>query len=361
MNRKLTYSLFGIVLFSSLFLSYSGGVDSNHAGAPSDSGTCANCHSGGSTAGSSVSLSNLPTKFTAGQAYSLTLNLNHPSSSGGGFQIVATNGVTNAMVGSFSSGSGSRLTSGGRLTHSAPKGFSSGVASWTFNWTAPSSNVPSNVVFYFVGNATNGDSDTGGDAVVSGNSNVSLPIELVDFDALMQDENKTVRLSWATASERNNQAFYVEKSGDDQKFSTIAEIKGQGNSFNRQDYTFTDDKLQVATNTVYYRLRQTDFDGKTSYSKTVSVSLLSKSTLKIYPTLAQKGDVLSLETKGITAIDVIDINGKIVKKIANSVKSSTQNTATETITIATDDLQSGRYFVRILGNSIVQTASFIVF
>jgi hypothetical protein len=360
MTLKATYSIFSIILFSSLFLSYSGGVDENKAGAPGDGGTCGNCHGGGSIANSSVTLSNLPLKFTAGQTYSLTLGINHPTASRGGFQIVATNGITNQMVGSFTPASGSRLTSDNRLTQDAVKPFSDGKTSWTFGWTAPTGSMPVNVVFYYVGNATNGNGSTSGDAVLSNNSTSTIPVELVDFHAVLMEGSNSVQLSWTTASERNNQYFNVERCGDDQKFSVIAEIKGHGNSAERRNYTFTDDALNSSTNTVYYRLRQTDFDGKTSFSKTVSVSVNSKNALKVYPTLAHKGDFLRLETSGITTIEVVDMNGKIVKRRTNSANSTAQNTGIETITIATDDLQSGRYFVRSVGNHIVQTASFIV-
>ena len=92
----------------------------------------------------------------------------------------------------------------------------------------------------------------------------------------------------------------------------------------------------------------------------MSVSLYSRNSLKVYPSLAQKGDVLRLETNGNTAIDVMDMNGKIVKRIAPSVKSTGQNATIETINIGTDALHSGRYFVRCVGNTLVQTASFIV-
>ena len=55
-----------------------------------------------------------------------------------------------------------------------------------------------------------------------------LPVELVDFQAETRGEE--VVLTWATASEINNDYFTVERSSDGVSFEPIAEIKGAGNS-----------------------------------------------------------------------------------------------------------------------------------
>jgi Secretion system C-terminal sorting domain/Reeler domain len=356
---RLIYSLFSLVLVASLFMSYASGRDGYYAGAPNDDGTCANCHGGGSTSGNSINLSNLPTSFVAGGTYSLTLTIQHASASVGGFQIVATNGVTNTMLGSFSAPSFTRINDVNRLTHSSPQSFSGGSTSWTFDWTAPSSNVPANIVFYYVGNAANGDGGTSGDAILTGTSNTTLPIELLNFSAKMGN-NKTVNLAWTTASERNNRHFNVERSVDNQKFDVIGQLKGNGTSAARHDYQFTDDAANLSNNLVYYRLQQVDFDGKTTYSKIISVDIESKATLKIYPSLAYRGAVLQVETVKNATIEVINTNGQVVQTLQKSSNSANRETNKETLNISTSDLSSGRYFVRFVGNGLVKTGSFIV-
>jgi hypothetical protein len=357
---QLVYTLFSIVMLGSLFINYSGGYDGNLAGAPTE-GTCQGCHSGGFVSGNSVGLSNVPTNFVAGRTYSLTLSAQHSAALVGGFQIVATNGINNALVGTFTASATEKtqLTSSSRLTHLGAKSFSGGQVSWTFDWKAPATGSPSNVTFYYVVNAANGNGSNGsGDAILTGSSSTVLPIELVQFSAT-KNEEKSVNLTWKTSSEHNNSHFNVERSGNNQKFETIGQIKGNGNSARTHNYQFTDDALNSLNSTVYYRLQQVDFDGNSSYSKTVSVALEPKVALKIYPNFARKGDVLQVETAKNTQLEVIDINGKVVQILQQSATHS-QSKEKGTVTIMTADLPSGRYFVRSIGDGLLKTSSFMV-
>ena len=203
-----------------------------------------------------------------------------------------------------------------------------------------------------------GDGGTSGDAVFTSNSSTTLPIELVNFEAKKGAE-KTINLTWATASEQNNRIFDVERSVNNQQFETIGSLKGNGTSAATHNYQFTDDAEKIVSNIVYYRLKQIDFDGNSTYSKTISVVLASKTSLKIYPTLAKQGDVLRLETAENGRIDLIDMSGKIVKTIQQPLQVGNQSITT--VNMTTSDLPTGRYFVRSLGNGLLQTASFVVF
>ncbi len=359
---RLIYPLFSLALVASLFMSYSGGRDGYYSGAPGDSGTCANCHGGGSSVGSSVTLSNVPSTYLVGQSYPLTLTIQHGSpisSSVGGFQIVATNGSSNAMIGTFSAPMGTRVNNVSRLTHSTPQDLSTGTTAWTFNWTAPTNSAPTNVVFYYVGNAADGTGGSDADAILTGNTSTVLPIELLSFSAKTGD-NKTVNLAWKTASERNNRHFNLEKSVDNQKFEVFTQLKSKGTSAAAQSYQFTDDATNVTNSIVYYRLQQVDFDGTTTYSKVVSVDIEAKATLKIYPSLAKKGDVLQIETLNNATIDVLNINGQVVQTVQKSADNAHGKADKTTFNISTSDLTSGRYFVRFIGNGLVKTSSFIV-
>ena len=324
--------------------------------------TCASCHGGGSSVGSSVTLSNVPASYVKGQPYALTLTIVHGSpisTSVGGFQIVATNGMSNAMFGSFSPSPGTRVNNVNRLTHDSRSDLSSGTTSWTVNWTAPTTGAPTNVVFYYVGNAANGINADDGDAILTGNTSTVLPIELLNFTAKTGD-NKAVNVAWETASERNNRHFVLEKSGDNQKFEAITQIKGNGTSSAPNSYQFTDDATNFTSNVAYYRLQQVDFDGTTTYSKVISVDMQTKATLKLYPSLAKKGDVLQVETVNNATIEVLNINGQVVQTVQKSTNNVNANTDKATLSIATADLIAGRYFVRCIGNGLVKTSSFVV-
>ncbi|HNQ61241.1 MAG TPA: T9SS type A sorting domain-containing protein [Bacteroidia bacterium] len=94
-----------------------------------------------------------------------------------------------------------------------------------------------------------------------------LPVELLSFNAARKED--VVLLNWSTASELNNDYFSIERSLNGESWSLIGKVKGQGNSTMKLDYTFQD--REPSENTTYYRLSQTDYDGKSEGFKTVKV------------------------------------------------------------------------------------------
>src|SRR5690606_38659659 len=110
-----------------------------------------------------------------------------------------------------------------------------------------------------------------------GSSNNVLPIQLLSFTAKPID-NKEVLTQWTTATETNNDFFTVERSVDALNFKEIGTVNGAGNSNNAIKYRFSDKNPFAGTS--YYRLKQTDFDGKFSYSEIESV-FISNSRLAI--------------------------------------------------------------------------------
>lgn len=104
-----------------------------------------------------------------------------------------------------------------------------------------------------------------------GDENNPLPVELVNFYGHYDKKKADVNLFWATASERNNAWFMVERSTDNIEFATIGSVRGQGNSVRMTSYKFVDE--EPGRGIVYYRLRQVDHDGTTTYSKVISMRL----------------------------------------------------------------------------------------
>jgi hypothetical protein len=80
-----------------------------------------------------------------------------------------------------------------------------------------------------------------------------------------------VDIQWVTASELNNDYFTLERSSDGQEFAEVVRIPGKGTKQSESSYDFLDDRPIVGKS--YYRLKQTDFDKKSSYSKIVLVEL----------------------------------------------------------------------------------------
>jgi hypothetical protein len=106
-----------------------------------------------------------------------------------------------------------------------------------------------------------------------------LPVELLSFDAV--DEGDQVRCEWATATERDNDHFVVERSADGGVFLPVGLVMGKGLSLQRSDYSFLDrDPLNGLS---YYRLKQVDTDGTATLSHMVAVYRARTTTLMLYP------------------------------------------------------------------------------
>ena len=96
----------------------------------------------------------------------------------------------------------------------------------------------------------------------------SLPVGLSSFTAT--PGNGKVILKWTTESEIDNQAFLLEHSEDNQKFTQIAEIEGQGNSSYSYNYEFVDQDV-IAGKTYWYRLADRDYSGNITYHHIISI------------------------------------------------------------------------------------------
>lgn len=172
-----------------------------------------------------------------------------------------------------------------------------GVA--TANW---SGNITSNTfnnfhTFFALGNPPGG-----------GNP---LPIELATFSATLV--NKQVDVKWTTQAEINNHYFTIERSADNVTFSELGRVDGAGNTTTTQNYSFTD--FHPLTGVSYYRLKQTDYDGKCAYFPVSVIRNIRKGTFLVYPN-PSTSQVVHLnygddQLKYFT-ITVQDITGRII-------------------------------------------------
>ncbi len=99
------------------------------------------------------------------------------------------------------------------------------------------------------------------------NSIVVLPIDLISFSG--KKERKENVLKWETFSEINNDFFTIEKSTDGKDFEVVGIENGAGNSNHYLNYTLVDPDVKKTIN--YYRLKQTDFNGKFTFSQLISI------------------------------------------------------------------------------------------
>jgi hypothetical protein len=107
----------------------------------------------------------------------------------------------------------------------------------------------------------------------------TLPVTLISFTAVAQ--NGVVKLDWETASETNNDDFTVQRSSNASAWSDVKELRGSGNTSSVSYYTAYDESPLPGVS--YYRLKQTDVDGKSSYSVTKTIDMSNAVTLSVYP------------------------------------------------------------------------------
>ncbi|MEM9918858.1 MAG: T9SS type A sorting domain-containing protein [Bacteroidota bacterium] len=112
---------------------------------------------------------------------------------------------------------------------------------------------------------------------------IPLPVELLSFDAELVDDQ--VLLSWTTASEVQNNFFEIERSRIGDLFASIDRIEGAGNSRSLKHYTTVD--RQPIEGTSYYRLKQTDLDGKVYYSGLQVIKTKTGGKIVAYPNPAR--------------------------------------------------------------------------
>ncbi|MCS7052747.1 MAG: M12 family metallo-peptidase [Ignavibacterium sp.] len=96
-----------------------------------------------------------------------------------------------------------------------------------------------------------------------------IPVELVSFTHSIID--KGVLLNWKTATETNNAGFSIERSRDNQNYTEIGFVGGNGTTTQPQSYSFIDDNVEYGK--YYYRLKQIDYDGKFSYVGEILVDI----------------------------------------------------------------------------------------
>ena len=101
----------------------------------------------------------------------------------------------------------------------------------------------------------------------AGTQATGLPIQLTSFTG--EKEGVSNILKWNTSSEINNDYFTIEKTIDGSTFEIIGTLNGAGNSSVQNNYQLYDYNFQKTIN--YYRLKQTDFDGNSTYAQEVSI------------------------------------------------------------------------------------------
>ena len=186
-----------------------------------------------------------------------------------------------------------------------------------------------------------------------------LPVTWLYFNGENKGEDNI--LSWATASEKNNDYFELERSNDAQNWTAIAQIIAAGYSTTKQAYSYTD--YDAPFGRVYYRLKQVDFDGKMDYAPNV-VSLergFTKESEKfdflLYPNPTQIGSVrfrMSSMSDVQANVSIYDLSGKFLSQ--SYVQVDGQGTSAP----IDCNLEPGIYLVTVIVNDKMRSKPLVI-
>ena len=135
-------------------------------------------------------------------------------------------------------------------------------------------------------------------------------------------------------------------------FTCLGNTKGKGTTSETNNYVLYDDQPLSGTN--YYRLSQTDNNGKTEELgiRTVEFKLNGNKEIKLFPNPAENEIKLQIQEGVFTKAELINIKGETLQ-----VKSLTKD---ENLVVFTfEKLTSGIYMIRLTGKKQHAVKQFI--
>ncbi|HTQ27242.1 MAG TPA: T9SS type A sorting domain-containing protein [Puia sp.] len=182
-------------------------------------------------------------------------------------------------------------------------------------------------------------------------SNIILPVDLQSFTGSCK--NNSISLEWITAAETNNDFFTVEQSPDGESWNVIGTVKSQGSSSVARQYSFT---ANSAGSTNYFRLKQTDFNGKSAYFKVIEVNGCSASgpAILIYPNPSSGSSLSGKISRGddVYTLEVFDNTGSMVYRSSSVPSVFTVNFP--------KSLSTGMYYARFSAGNYSAGTCFLV-
>lgn len=169
---------------------------------------------------------------------------------------------------------------------------------------------------------------------------VSLPVELLSF-AGSQINERQAKLTWQTATEKNNLGFEIQASPNAQDFKTLAFVEGAGNSSRIQNY----EVLLNNTSSNYFRLKQIDENGDFSFSDIIFIEAETpKEEVVIYPNpTAGEVHIKGIDTEEVITVYLYNTLGKRVFEVEDSLEQ-----AESALQSSFEYLNTGTYILQIV-------------
>lgn len=128
----------------------------------------------------------------------------------------------------------------------------------------------------------------------------ALPLKWGAVSAYRRQQ--TIKIDWNTKSENHVSHFTVEKSKDGIRWTTVVDGIIAHNLAGEQQYSTTDNEYEPLR--VLYRIRHTDFDGRSSYSSVVAVAGVNESQdFLVYPNPVHAGfSILNMDPANVRQV-----------------------------------------------------------
>jgi hypothetical protein len=189
-------------------------------------------------------------------------------------------------------------------------------SNFTLQSSSPSVNagVNVNLTHDILGNIIVGNPDLGAYELKS----APLPVELTTFSGIFT--NNSVRLTWSTATEIDNQGFDIERYTNS-SWVKIGFIEGKGNSVTKNDYSF-EDKTPVGS-TIQYRLKQIDNNGNFKYYDVISVTAIPQDfSIGNYPNPFNPSTKIrySIPSESMINLVIYNLIGERIDELKNEIQ-----------------------------------------
>lgn len=183
-----------------------------------------------------------------------------------------------------------------------------------------------------------------------------LPVTITQF--IGERKGSVNVLSWTTATESNNKGFELQRSYNGTSFlplNFVATKAHNGNSTTQINYAFEDSKPFAGT--TYYRLKQVDYNGKTTLSNVVAIKgdkVTNLTITDVYPNPATQmlNIIISAPANDKVALIITDVTGKVVKTQNVVVAAGNTNTKVEVANLA-----QGTYLMKVVCNNGCNSAT----
>lgn len=344
--KSLRYLLIFAIPAIAILYANSSGSPGGKSGSPGDANkNCTECHSGTANSASGWISTNIPIQgYTPGQTYVITATGTHSGVVKFGFELTAET-MAGAKTGSFTITDATRtkLTNQNKaVTHksagTAPNG---NTASWSVNWTAPSTDV-GQIRFYSAFNAANGNGNNSGDVIYTSNLsvNAALPESLASITPDHADQNATVLVTInGTNTFWNGSSPVVQfRSVDNNSYTISAQSISVLNNTSLQATFLIPSNATLG----WYDVLVDDLSLNSAFYVSVinSIADLETNASKMYPNPVN--DLLTIESD-------VNSNWKLFNQQGQMIIN--QNIIAGTNHIDLSEVASGIYFAQIDGSS----------